>query len=222
MKEVDLPLGTSKKAGAMAHLQDDPKPPVRIAGICGSLQPKSTTKMAVSIALKGASEYDVSTRLVELRDYELDFYGKADSEVNSPDVTRLRREIKESHGIIIGSPEYHGSLSGALKNMFDLMSIEEFEGKIVALVGVAGGHIGAINTLNTMRTIGRNMHCWVLPQDVSVAQSARTFNEDGTLNDPDIEQRLLDIGRQVVKFASLQQKIKQDEFMKLWEGLPTW
>jgi NAD(P)H-dependent FMN reductase len=102
------------------------------------------------------------------------------------------------------------------------MSIEEFEGKIVALVGVAGGHIGAINTLNTMRTIGRNMHCWVLPQDVSVAQSARTFNEDGTLNDPDIEQRLLDIGRQVVKFASLQQKIKQDDFMKLWEGLPTW
>jgi len=42
------------------------------------------------------------------------------------------------------------------------------------------------------------------------------------LNDPDIEQRLLDIGRQVVKFASLQQKIKQDVFMKLWEGLPTW
>ena len=47
-------------------------------------------------------------------------------------------------------------------------------------------------------------------------------NDDGTLNDPDIEQRLLDIGRQVVKFASLQQKIKQDDFMKLWEGLPTW
>jgi FMN reductase len=204
------------------QLQDGAKPPIRIAGICGSLQPNGTTKMALSIALKGASEYDVSTNLVELRDYELDFYGKAGGEANSPDVARLRSEITESQGIIIGSPEYHGSLSGVLKNMFDLMSIEDFEGKIVGLVGVAGGHVGAINTLNTMRIIGRNLHCWILPQDVSISQSTRTFNEDGTVNDPNIEQRLLDIGRQVVKFASLQQKVNQDGFMKLWEGLPTW
>jgi FMN reductase len=202
--------------------QDGAKPPLRIAGICGSLQPNGTTKMALTVALKGASEYDVSTSLVELRDYELDFYGKAGREANAPDVTRLRSEITESQGIIIGSPEYHGSLSGVLKNMFDLMSIEDFEGKIVGLVGVAGGHVGAINTLNTMRTIGRNLHCWILPQDVSISQSARTFNEDGTLNDPNIEQRLLDIGKQVVKFASLQKRVKQDDFMKLWEGLPTW
>ncbi len=48
------------------------------------------------------------------------------------------------------------------------------------------------------------------------------FNEDGTVNDPAIEERLLNMGRQVVKFASLQRKIRQDDFMKLWEGLPTW
>ena len=65
-------------------------------------------------------------------------------------------------------------------------------------------------------------HCWVLPQEVSVANSANVFRKDGTVTDPDIEHRLLNIGRQVVKFASLQQKIRQDDFMKLWEGLPTW
>jgi len=50
----------------------------------------------------------------------------------------------------------------------------------------------------------------------------KVFNEDGTVNDAAIEECLLNMGRRVVKFASLQQKIRQDDFMKLWEGLPTW
>jgi hypothetical protein len=62
----------------------------------------------------------------------------------------------------------------------------------------------------------------VLPQEVSVADSAQTFNDDGTVNDPVIEQRLLSMGRQVVKFASLQRSVRNTDFMKMWEGLPTW
>ncbi len=199
-----------------------PESSIRITAVCSSLSTRSTTKMALELVLKGAREYDVSTSLIQLRDYKLVFYGEVDEENYPPDVFRLRKELKESQGIILGTPEYHGSLSGALKNMLDLMSTDEFEGKIVGLVGVAGGHIGAINSLNTMRTIGRNLHCWVLPQDVSIAESAKMFNEDGTVTEPAIEQRLLNLGRQAVKFASLQQKIRQDDFMKLWEGLPTW
>ncbi len=211
----------SKKTGGEEHLQES-NSVLRITAVCGSLSAKSATKMALELALTGASEYEVSTSLIQLRDYKLVFYGEVAEEDYPPDVFRLRKEIKESQGLIIGTPEYYGSLSGALKNMFDLMDAEQFEGKIVGLVGVAGGHVGAINSLNTMRTIGRNLHCWVLPQEVSVADSMKTFNEDGTVTEPAIEERLLNIGRQVVKFASLQQKIRQDDFMKLWEGLPTW
>ncbi len=178
--------------------------------------------MALSLALKGAEEYGANTRMIALRDYKLVFYGEVDEENYPQDVFRLREEIKESDGIIFGSPEYHGSLSGSLKNMLDLMSQEQLEGKIVGLVGVAGGHLGAINSLNTMRTIGRNMHFWVLPQEVSVADSSNTFNDDGTVTDPAIEHRLRNIGRQVVKFSSMQRSVRHTDFMKMWEGLPTW
>lgn len=195
---------------------------IRVTAVCSSLSAESVTKMALSIALKGASEYDVNTSLIELREYEMVFCGAVGEEDYPPDVLRLRKELKESQGIILGTPEYHGSMSGSLKNMLDLMSPEEFEGKIVGLVGVAGGHIGAINSLNTMRTVGRYLHCWVLPQDVSIANSSKTFNRDGTVNDPAIEERLLNMGRQVVKFASMQEELRKNDFMKLWEGLPTW
>ena len=82
--------------------------------------------------------------------------------------------------------------------------------------------MGAINSLNTMKTICRNLHCWVLPQEVSIAESGRVIGDDGTVIDEALEGRLLNLGRQVVKFASLQQEIRQTEFAKLWEGLPTW
>ena len=200
----------------------DSESPLRILAVCGSLNTKSTTKMALSLVLKGAEELGADTKLISLRDYKLVFYGEVDERSYPPDVFRLRKEIREADGIAFGTPEYHGSMSGALKNALDLMTQAELEGKIVGLVGVAGGQTGAINSLNTMRTIGRNMHFWVLPQEVSVADSSTTFNDDGTVTNPAIENRLLGMGRQVVKFASLQQSVRDTEFFRLWENLPTW
>ncbi len=195
---------------------------IRIAGVCGSLSANGATRKALAIALKGAAEYNVETALLDLRDFNLVFYGSVPPDEYPPDVLRLRRVLRESQGIILATPEYHGSLTGALKNMLDLMSIDDFETKIIGLVGIAGGDIGAINSLNTMKTICRNLHCWVLPQEVSIANSREAFNDDGTAKDPAIEERLLNVGRQLVKFASVQRKVQQDEFMKMWKTLPTW
>ena len=195
---------------------------IRVTGVCGSLSADGATRKALEIVLKGAAEYDAETALLELRNFDLVFYGSVPQNEYPPDVLKMRNALRDSQGIILATPEYHGSLTGALKNMLDLMSIEDFETKIIGLVGVAGGDIGAINSLNTMKTICRNLHCWVLPQEVSIANSAQTFDDDGTANDPAIEERLLNVGRQVVKFASVQQKVKQDEFMKMWKTLPTW
>ncbi len=195
---------------------------IRITGICGSLIANGSTKKALTIALSGAAEFGAETTLLELRDIDLVFYGSVPQDEYPPDIVRLRDEIRNSQGIILATPEYHGSLSGALKNMLDLMSIDDFETKIVGLVGVAGGHIGAIHSLDTMKTICRNLHCWVLPLEVSIANSGQAFNDDGTVTDPSLEERLLNVGRQVVKFADVQKKVQQDEFMQLWKTLPTW
>jgi NAD(P)H-dependent FMN reductase len=48
---------------------------------------------------------------------------------------------------IAGTPLYHGSYSGVLKNAIDPMGFHEFEDKMVGLVGVSGGRMGAGNAL---------------------------------------------------------------------------
>src|SRR5688572_1774774 len=130
--------------------------PCKIVGISGSLRVGSYTTMAVGLALKGAAELNCATKLINLRDYQLAFCDGKDDESQFPqDVFRLREEVKQAQGIILGTPEYHGGYSGVLKNALDLMGFEEFEGKMLGLVGVSGGAMGAFGAMNSLREVGR-------------------------------------------------------------------
>ena len=92
---------------------------IRIAGVCGAMGQGSTTSKALAIALKGAADYDADVSLLELHDFNLVFAGSVPQDEYPPDVLRLRTALRESQGIILATPEYHGSLTGALKNMLD-------------------------------------------------------------------------------------------------------
>lgn len=194
---------------------------IRVVGICGSLRDNSHTAQAVRIALEGAKEYRVDTRLIDLKDYDLVFCDGRDDETTYPeDVFKLRTEVKRSHGIIIGTPEYHGGYSGVLKNALDLMGFEEFEGKVIGLVGISGGSMGAIDALNSLRAVGRALHAWVIPVQASVPQAWKAFDDGGNLKDPALEKKLRDVGRKVARFSFLHSSDEVEEFVRLWEGEP--
>jgi FMN reductase len=198
------------------------KPPVRITAVCGSLTAGGTTHHALQAVLAGAREFDAETRLLELRAYQLPFYAPEADITENDDVRNLTREIAEAGAVILGTPEYHGCLSGALKNFLDVLDRGVWETKIVGLVGVAGGATGAVLSLNALAQIGRNLHTWVLPHQVSIPEAHRQFNADGSVVDPGLEARLHNLGAQAVKFAALQRHVRDDEFARAWAKLPTW
>ena len=67
---------------------NDPKytASIRVVGVCGSLNPTGKTRAALSAALEGSAEYEAETRLIELRDYELVFFGSVSSDDYPEDV----------------------------------------------------------------------------------------------------------------------------------------
>src|SRR6195256_156159 len=193
---------------------------IHVAGISGSLRAGSYTRRAVECALQGAAESGAETRLIDLNDYNLVFRVGKDESGFPADVARLREEVKLADGIILGTPEYHGSLSGVLKNALDLMGFDEFEGKMIGLVGVSGGQMGAHDALNTLRNVGRALHAWVVPEQASVPEAWGVFDESGGSKDKSIEDRLLAVGRQVARFARLHKCAEANEFLKRWEAAP--
>ena len=178
--------------------------PINVKALCGSLRQGSTTHAALTIALKGAEEAGASVELLDLSEYELIFYGAVDEKSHyPPDVIKLKQKLTEAHGILLGSPEYHGSFSGVIKNALDLMGYEEFQNKVVGLIGVSGGRMGAGNALSMLRIVCSSLRAWVLPNDVSIARASEAFDQNGCLNDAELEMRIRKIGRQVAEYATL-------------------
>lgn len=192
-----------------------------VAGICGSLRDESYTRLAVETALIGASQHGAQARLIDLRDYNLPFVDGRNQEDYPEVVHKLKREVAGAQGIILGTPEYHGSYSGVLKNALDHMGFREFEGKIVGLIGVAGGGMGAVNALNHLRLVGRSLRAWVIPQQVSLPQVWELYDDAGNLKSGHIEANIIEVGRQVARFATLRKNGQFSDFLREWETAMT-
>ena len=177
---------------------------IKVVGLCGSLRKNSTTHAALRIALSGAKNEGATVDLLDLNDYKLVFHGSVNDESEyPPDVFRLKENVKSAHGILLGTPEYHGSFSGVLKNALDFMWYEEFENKAVGLIGVSGGRMGAGNALSMLRTVGATLRAFVIPREVSISTASEAFDADGNTYDPELSTRLKSIGVQVTQFAQL-------------------
>ncbi len=178
--------------------------PITVVGLSGSIRPGSYTRMAVQLALQAAQEAGAQTRLIDLQEYQLVFCnGKMDERALPTDVARLREEIRQAQGIILGTPEYHGSFSGVLKNALDLLDGNDIKGKMIGLIGVSGGAMGGIDALNSLRTIARALHAWVIPEQVAIPTAWKAFDAAGKLKDDNLEKRVQEVGRQVARFAYL-------------------
>jgi len=194
---------------------------ILVSGVCGSLREGSYTRMALNIALMGAKDAGAKINLIDLRKYELPLMdARGDEETFPADVFKLRDEVQKSDGIILGTPEYHGGYSGVLKNALDLMGFDEFQGKMIGLLGVSGGSMGAASALNGLHTIGRTLRAWVVPFQVSIASAYDEFDNDGNLKNRALEQRVRNLGEKVTRFAYLHKIGKSEDFLEAWQGAP--
>jgi len=176
--------------------------------------------MAVRYALRGAEQDGAKASLLDLAGYDLPFLGREREDGSAKAVRSFRVALRAADGIVLGSPEIHGSFSGVLKNALDLAGSEEFEGKMVGLVGVAGGRMGATETLSDLRNVGRSLHAWVVPTQASIGDSGEAFDSRGNPLDREVGERLKEVGRQVAHFARLHKCENHLQFLREWEGAP--
>ncbi|HEY9648534.1 MAG TPA: NADPH-dependent FMN reductase [Chroococcidiopsis sp.] len=170
---------------------------VKIVGIAGSLRPGSYSHLALNIAAERVRELGAEVEIIDLRSLTLPFCDGGDSYPDYPDVERLRQAVLQADGIILATPEYHGSLSGVLKNALDLMGFEHFSGKVTGLISVLGGQSNS-NALNDMRTITRWVHAWTIPEQVAIGQAWKAFDSNGNLVDEGLAKRFDAFARSLV------------------------
>ena len=147
---------------------------VKIVGLGGSLRPDSYTQL--------------SLQTLDLRQLHLPFCNGGKDYPEYPDVQRLRDTVSSADGLILATPEYHGGVSGVLKNALDLMSFDHLSDKVTGLLSVLGGQANS-NALNDLRIIVRWVHGWVIPEQIAIGQAWSAFSPEGKLLDDKLSQR---------------------------------
>lgn len=173
----------------------------RILGIGGSMRPSSTSQAMLRRALATLAADGHRTELLDLRELQLPFCDgdKKQPWPHFPDVRRLREAVRAADGVVLAGPEYHGAISGALKNALDLLDFEHVEDKAFGGLIALGGRSNS-NALNDLRLVVRWFRAWMVPDQVAVEQ-ARSALVEGELVDGEVCARIDALARAVARAA---------------------
>ncbi len=142
----------------------------------GSRRPQNNTDKALTLALDELEKWDFEINRVHLGDLDLPLPGQPS---DSKDPEMLKELVTGAAGILIATPEYHGSISSTLKLAIDNLGYPStFEGKTIAILGVAMGP-SADNALAHLRHILTHIGGEVLPGQASIGSVHHVFDEDG-------------------------------------------
>ena len=173
---------------------------IRIAVITGSMRPGNHTSMAADVVAAELQRHGVEVIRIDPHDWDLAFPGE---EGGDEETARLQQQVGSATAAILATPEYHGSYSAAIKRVIENLGFPSaIAGKPVALLGVAGGAIGAIKALEHLRSVCSHIGAIVLPGPVSVPRVGKVFDQSGQVLDPKIEERLQRLAHSLVEYIN--------------------
>jgi len=168
-----------------------------IVCISGTNRPDNYTARALGIVVDELRHSGVGPVVFDARTLKLAFPGHPDP----GDGERLRTAIAAAPGVILATPEYHGSFAAMTKLLLENLGFPSvLAGKPVALVGVAAGRIGAIKSLERMKSVCAHIGALVVTGAVSVAGVQNLFEEQGRCTDADVETMLRGVANALLTF----------------------
>lgn len=174
-----------------------------VLGVAGSIRQGSYSTQALKIALEYAKMQGAEVRLLELNTIVLPLYDP--SAPASKEVERATEAIAWADAFILASPDYHGSMSGTLKNFLDHF-YEEFAGKVFGYI--VASHEKGLTVMDQMRTAVRQCYGWSMPYGVSI-NGPQDFTGLETANARS-SSRLRMIARDLVIYG----RLIRDQFMR--------
>jgi chromate reductase len=92
---------------------------------------------------------------------------------------------------------------GEIQLIFESMGFPSpLSGKLIALLGVAAGRIGAFKSLEQLRSVCAHTEALVLPSPVSIAGINRLFDEQSKLNDVPTEQAIASVATNLLEYLN--------------------
>jgi FMN reductase len=179
-----------------------------IVGLGGTVRPGSSSERALGYCLRAAERLGAETRLLggEMLARLPMFDPRPGS--SAPEHLALAAAIRAADGVIIASPGYHGSISGAVKNALDALELTRDDVRPylhdvgVGVIVTADGPQAAGATLMALRAIVHALRGWPTPLGAALT-GTKLFDEAGECADDRDALQLDAVAAQTVAFARM-------------------
>ncbi|MCC3376377.1 NADPH-dependent FMN reductase [Cohnella sp. REN36] len=161
---------------------------MRIVIVAGGNHRSSASTRLARYAGRLLAESGHQVQVYDLYEHQLPIFSP-ESEDEPESVARLRQAVKGADAVLLSTPEYHGSVSGALKNALDYLGSDQFEGKLTLALSASGGAVG-VSALTQLQIIVRNLHGINCPEWISIGGEQRAFDEQGVPVHAAVQQRV--------------------------------
>ena len=156
------------------------QPPLNVLAVVGSLNRTSSTRVVITHVAGQLRSAETVVDVLDLLEEPLALFNP-DSSHEAESFAALQARVQRADAYVLGTPDYHGSISSAMKNFLDHFW-DEFAGKLFATI--VASHEKGLTVTDQLRTVARQCYAWTLPYGVA-------FNEDDDVNDGTITSDML-------------------------------
>lgn len=162
---------------------------MKLLGISGTIV-GSKTAIAVNHVLELVKRRhpDVDVELLDMKQYDVQFCDGRHPADYEGDTKTVIDKVAEADFYLIGTPIFQASLTGVLKNLFDLVPVDALYGKVMGFVANGGTYQHYLVVENQLKPIAGFFRAYVAPGYVYLQDSH--FNEKREIADPDVLARL--------------------------------
>lgn len=175
-------------------MSDDP---LSILAVAGSLHGDSVTRAVIFHVAERLRAQHCAVDLLDLGKEVLPLYNP-DTAEDQPGFPALQARVNRADVLILGTPDYHGSISSTLKNFLDHFW-HEFTGKLFATL--VASHEKGLTVTDQLRTVARQCYAWSLPYGVSFTEGADV--QDGRIVSEAFRKRLEMFERDLLVYGRL-------------------
>jgi azobenzene reductase len=182
----------------MTHIESGLK--LNVLGVGSSMRQGSYSTTVLNMILDMAKGNGAETKLLDLRQTNLPMlYAAKDDTHEIGQVTEL---VEWADAYILATPDYHGSMSGSLKNFLDYFW-SEFAGKTFGYI--VASHEKGLTVMDQMRTAVRQCYGWSIPYGISI-NPEDDFNDKKEVINRKLWSRLDMLARDLVVYGKLIRK----------------
>jgi FMN reductase len=163
-----------------------------VVSISGSPSEKSRSGVVIKHAAQWLNDRGVQVNAVRIRDFNAEdlLFARFDS----PAVVAFVEAVGQADGLLIGTPVYKASFSGALKTLLDLLPERALHGKVVLPLATGGSIAHMLAVDYALKPVLSTLKCQEVLHGVFAIDSQISYGDNPLGGDLDelLTQRLQD------------------------------